>query len=1216
MAQRLILLTLLTLITSFSSEAQLRFQKKIILPDSVTLAQNSGVLQQGFGSQDFFAGFTTFKKTGSNQKMASPLFIKFNRCLKKVKTKSFNKPNTQNENHLISDESLSLWHYDTNTYFTFNWVDKSNQNITSTLNKIGPNGDLKFSKEKTINAKINTIKGYNYKLGNSHTTKDKPDSIIGMANIPGNQKFGKDYSPPKYVSQTLLAKKAFNILSNKQYRSVKTPNSLSLGDFDYHHNKKRNNSPNQLDLVIAFKDSLTNNVVTGLSQFDTSWVKRFYVKNDSAYNIGVNKIAFLNDTTYFFTGDYSKPGSKKHKIVGFFDSSGHPRDVKILSPSSDKALTFQESMRIGHTYGEFVAISGSIKDRSNTNKSGMIIKINRKGKISWKRKYPNTTYLSDLIFYSVNSLIALGGDEDDAFMIGTDNSGKTGCNSKKLSISSQKLKLKDSSVKIRISNGPSYQKTSLNQANKKASIIDQCTNLQPTAWLPNDTLLCSANDKITLNAENFKGKPLNTNSSFKWNTGETTAKKEVTKAGRYWVTIKYAGCKDSDTIKVEKPEVTYKGIESGDTVCKDGPSLVKAETKDILDTTELNISWETPDGTVYKQDSLLATDSGKYYFRASYKRCNFLDSFKLHKSNQNLTLNLTNDTVLCPKEKLKLNFRYSDGKRINKGADFKWKNGDTVSKRTIEEAGKYWVTASKNGCSVSDTINGFYPKLGIQTTPSNETICPYDSIKAKPILKGFKQPTSFNFQWTLPNNSKVQKDSLVLSEKGKYELSIPNHHCPLRDTFKLNHYPLPKAKAGLDSTICYGDSITLTGEGGVTYRWLPPKYLSNPDLKKPISSPPDTQMYYLITSNRAGCVDTDRVKVNVRAPLNAKAVNNNSHLCQGDTLTLKAKNIKGGYVPDRKIEWYDSSLALVGKGKTKKIHIDSALASKGQKLAYILKLTDGCSNPLTDTVSYDISQKPKVKEVVQPLSGCSPLKVNFSINNTLSKKYTLEWSFPKETIAHEGAFSETFTARKNIKKIPIEYHVKSDSGCFWNYQNQDTVTVSPSPEAKFAPQPDSTSIKDPVIQFHNRSKNANQFHWDFDNGRESYRSNPEHRYDSAGLFQVQLVGFNEFYCKDTFSQQVLIEPEINLYLPNAFSPNQDNLNEVFKPVSTGISNYELTIYNRWGAKIFEGRNHGWDGTYKGKPSPEGTYLYQIQYEFKKKEGVKEEFKSGTLNLIK
>ncbi len=71
----------------------------------------------------------------------------------------------------------------------------------------------------------------------------------------------------------------------------------------------------------------------------------------------------------------------------------------------------------------------------------------------------------------------------------------------------------------------------------------------------------------------------------------------------------------------------------------------------------------------------------------------------------------------------------------------------------------------------------------------------------------------------------------------------------------------------------------------------------------------------------------------------------------------------------------------------------------------------------------------------------------------------------------------------------------------------------------------------------------------------------------------------------------------DFYLPNAFTPNGDGINDVFLPTALDILNFEFDIYTTWGEKVFASNNQqqGWDGTYKGKNCPQGIYLYKIRF---------------------
>ncbi len=117
----------------------------------------------------------------------------------------------------------------------------------------------------------------------------------------------------------------------------------------------------------------------------------------------------------------------------------------------------------------------------------------------------------------------------------------------------------------------------------------------------------------------------------------------------------------------------------------------------------------------------------------------------------------------------------------------------------------------------------------------------------------------------------------------------------------------------------------------------------------------------------------------------------------------------------------------------------------------------------------------------------------------------------------------------------------------------------------------------------------------------------------SGLYSVKVWDKNNCYNSDTI--KITNHCEIKLFIPNAFSPNDDGLNEIFKVVATEIADFELLIYNRWGEKLFESndQNKGWNGKYKNKSYPIGVYYYQIKYKTESGE-TKNVF--GLLHLVR
>ncbi|MBK8585810.1 MAG: gliding motility-associated C-terminal domain-containing protein [Bacteroidetes bacterium] len=94
-----------------------------------------------------------------------------------------------------------------------------------------------------------------------------------------------------------------------------------------------------------------------------------------------------------------------------------------------------------------------------------------------------------------------------------------------------------------------------------------------------------------------------------------------------------------------------------------------------------------------------------------------------------------------------------------------------------------------------------------------------------------------------------------------------------------------------------------------------------------------------------------------------------------------------------------------------------------------------------------------------------------------------------------------------------------------------------------------------------------------------------------------MVVVNSYGCIDSVTYNVLVQEAIAVFVPRAFSPNGDNINELFQPMGASLTEYEFTIFNRWGQEIFIGNEKKpWNGNVKDStvPAPEGVYVYHLE----------------------
>jgi gliding motility-associated-like protein len=198
----------------------------------------------------------------------------------------------------------------------------------------------------------------------------------------------------------------------------------------------------------------------------------------------------------------------------------------------------------------------------------------------------------------------------------------------------------------------------------------------------------------------------------------------------------------------------------------------------------------------------------------------------------------------------------------------------------------------------------------------------------------------------------------------------------------------------------------------------------------------------------------------------------------------------------------------------------------------------------------------------------------------------------------------------------------NDNLCFDEFTIINAVEVVSNPDAFFTFGPSTIFSSEPEVTFTNGSSFADSYNWSFGDGSAtSTDEHPIHSYPDlvAGIYSVELEAQKSLGCSDTYTLDVVVVDEIIFYIPNAFTPDDDNYNPVFKPVMTSgleINSYQMEVFNRWGELIFKSNevDTGWDGTYKGKLAQDGTYVWKVY--FKEQFNDKKHEHIGHVTLIR
>jgi gliding motility-associated-like protein len=146
---------------------------------------------------------------------------------------------------------------------------------------------------------------------------------------------------------------------------------------------------------------------------------------------------------------------------------------------------------------------------------------------------------------------------------------------------------------------------------------------------------------------------------------------------------------------------------------------------------------------------------------------------------------------------------------------------------------------------------------------------------------------------------------------------------------------------------------------------------------------------------------------------------------------------------------------------------------------------------------------------------------------------------------------------------------------------------------------DVTYLDQRVVQFNDLSYNDVQnWTWDFDYpGAFSSEQNPLVTFPDTGWYSVELEVTDANNCRDIVSNPIYAYPPYSLFIPNAFTPDGDGINDVFSALGEGYADYEMWIFNRWGEQIYytDSDSKGWGsrGRYSLEDLQSGVYAYRI-----------------------
>lgn len=264
----------------------------------------------------------------------------------------------------------------------------------------------------------------------------------------------------------------------------------------------------------------------------------------------------------------------------------------------------------------------------------------------------------------------------------------------------------------------------------------------------------------------------------------------------------------------------------------------------------------------------------------------------------------------------------------------------------------------------------------------------------------------------------------------------------------------------------------------------------------------------------------------------------------------------------------------------------------------MIKLEISDSNLCKDTLEQTINWSPvPALLILQPdeTEACVPASIGFNnLSKPVDETYKIQWIFGDKDTSNLFSPEATFN---EIGTYDVSLQIVSPIGCVTKKVFEKVIQIHPNPVAGFLTSPDSLSNFSNQVTTTNVSEGSVSSQWYIDNVIASFENEPVFTIKDTGIHIIRQVAINQFGCSDTADVTVDVEPLITLFMPDAFTPNKDGLNDEFIPVGyfQGIKSYEMLVYNRWGEKIFESNDieTGWDGKTGEIDAPVGNYIYQL-----------------------
>ena len=564
------------------------------------------------------------------------------------------------------------------------------------------------------------------------------------------------------------------------------------------------------------------------------------------------------------------------------------------------------------------------------------------------------------------------------------------------------------------------------------------------------------------------------------------------------------------------------------------------------------------------------TSAGAWSATNNSLNCN-LGAVKFSFQNINPVISIPQPYVCLPSS-------YQFSNLSQGGNQYFWDFGDGNSSNQFapshvyQDTGQYEVqliVSDSLGCVDPDTASIFIDVFAVNNAivQSIDTLCYGDTIQ----LSAFG---GASYQWTPSyglSNSTISSPIAYPDSNITYTV-VATDSCGSDTAFVTLVYSAEPTSVMNDTVICLGDIITLNAFGGVNYNWYPTTAMINPGDQNPNIVPTDTTLYYVDITTPIGCTITDSVVVAVENSPPQPILPNDTTICTGDTILVNIQGVSNAL-------WSPNYALGNSSSTTTEVYPTTSTT-------YTITFENSCATVIED---YTVTVIGISSQVVDDTIICpGDTAILWATNGS-----SYSWS-PVETLSSPDS-NITFAYPSSSTTYSVQ--VQNNAGC----------SITEDVLVELYDLPFVSAGYDIYIQYGDQVELQGEtdasFYWASSENMSCYDClNPLVAPIQTSDYFIYVVDTNG--CENKDSVRVILDG--TLYVPNAFTPDGDGINDFFEIKGEEIKEFELWIFNRWGELVHHTKEitDFWDGTYKGIPSQIDVFVWKIKYEdFQKKYGT-------------